>query len=76
MDSTYDLAKRGIDMTPRELTKQAFRLYDNIRIQSYKAPVQSDTTTRLDVVRFRAYSRYQRRLKLERCKSWKQGINA
>ncbi|HEY8159009.1 MAG TPA: hypothetical protein VIF10_09940 [Methylobacter sp.] len=63
----YDLTKWGFAvMTPRELTKQAFRLYDNIRLQSYKVPVQSDTTTRLDVARFRAYSRYQRRLKLER----------
>lgn len=53
-------------MTPRELTRQAFRLYDNIRLQSYKVPMQSDTNMRLDGVRFRAYSRYQRRLKLER----------
>lgn len=63
-------------MTPRELTRQAFRLYDNIRLQSYRVPVQSDTTARLDVVRFRAYSRYQRRLKLERCSFWNQDSNA
>ena len=62
-------------MTPRELTKQAFRLYDNIRIQSYQASVPEDITTRLQVVRLRAYSRYKRRLKLERCTLWKQSIH-
>jgi len=63
-------------MTPRELTKQAFRLYDNIRVQRYNAPIQSDISERLDEVRLRAYSRYKRRLKLERCVLWKQSIDA
>lgn len=63
-------------MTPRELTKQAFRLYDNIRMQGYNAPLPPAQTARLDEVKLRAYSRYKRRLKLERCTLWKQGVDA
>ena len=52
-------------MTPAELTKQAFRLYDNIRLQSYQAPKYSDYRKRLHALGLRAFYRYKRRLKAE-----------
>lgn len=58
--------KTGIDvMTPAELTKQAFRLYDNIRIQSYGTPERSEYRKRLHSLGLRAFYRYKRRLKAE-----------
>lgn len=65
MRSTQDL-QTGIDvMTPTELTKQAFRLYDNLRIQSYKTPERSDHRKRLHSVGLRAFYRYKRRMRAE-----------
>jgi hypothetical protein len=52
-------------MTPRELTKQAFKLYDDIRIVSYTMPKPSDYMMRLHSLRTRAFYRYKRRLKAE-----------
>jgi hypothetical protein len=50
-------------MTPTELTQQAFRLYDSIRMQSYKTPKHSDHRKRLHSVGLRAFYRYKRRMK-------------
>lgn len=52
-------------MTPAELTKQAFRLYDNIRLRSYKVAKNSDYRKRLHDVGLKAFYRYQRRLRHE-----------
>lgn len=52
-------------MTPRELTKQAFKLYDSIRIKSYTAPQHPEHTMRLYSLQTRAFFRYKRRLKAE-----------
>lgn len=52
-------------MTPTELTKQAFRLYDDIRIQSYRTPERSEHRKRLHSLGLRAFYRYKRRLKAE-----------
>lgn len=48
-----------------ELTEQAFKLYDNIRIQSYKAPARSDHRKRLHSLGLKAFYRYKRRLEAE-----------
>lgn len=53
-------------MTRNELTKQAFKLYDNIRIQSYRAPERSEYRKRLHSVGLRAFYRYKRRLEAEK----------
>jgi len=52
-------------MSPQDLTYQAFKLYDTIRANSYKALAPSDTWSRLYVLEARAFYRYIRRLKLE-----------
>ncbi|HEY8035841.1 MAG TPA: hypothetical protein VIF37_09665 [Methylobacter sp.] len=52
-------------MTRKELTKQAFKLYDNIRVQSYETPARSKYRERLHSVGLRAFYRYKRRLKAE-----------
>ncbi len=57
-------------MTPRELTKQAFTLYDNIRMNSSATPVYSEQQLRLHTAQLRAFFRYKRRLKNERCNPW------
>ncbi|MFI3158472.1 MAG: hypothetical protein QX199_20200 [Methylococcaceae bacterium] len=58
-------------MTPRELTQQAFKLYDEIRIKSSDTPVYLDLLVRLHSIQLQAFLRYKRRLKAERCSSWK-----
>jgi hypothetical protein len=58
-------------MTPRELTKQAFTLYDKIRINSSSTPVYSEYLIRLHAAQLKAFFRYKRRLKNERSGSWK-----
>lgn len=57
-------------MTPKELTMQAFELYDTIRVQSYKASEYSDHRKRLRALEFRAYGRYKRRLKVEQSQEY------
>ncbi len=52
-------------MKPIELTEQAFKLYDNIRIQSYSAPARSDQRKRLHSLGLKAFYRYKRRLEAE-----------
>ncbi|MGZ5049953.1 MAG: hypothetical protein ACXWF8_07995 [Methylobacter sp.] len=52
-------------MTPAELTKQAFQLYDTIRLHSYKAGKNADYRKRLHDVGLKAFYRYQRRLRSE-----------
>jgi hypothetical protein len=52
-------------MTPIELTEQAFKLYDNIRIQSYSTPARSDLRKRLHSLGLKAFYRYKRRLEAE-----------
>ncbi|EGW20373.1 hypothetical protein Mettu_3506 [Methylobacter tundripaludum SV96] len=52
-------------MATRELTKQAFRLYDNIRAQSYRASACSEDGVRLYFLGRKAFYRYKRRLKAE-----------
>jgi len=52
-------------MTPRELTKQAFKLYDSIRIKRYAALQHQDHAMRLYSLQTRAFFRYKRRLKAE-----------
>lgn len=52
-------------MTARELTEQAFKLYDIIRAQSYRATESSDIWNRLHFLGLRAFYRYKRRLKAE-----------
>ena len=54
-------------MTPRELTKQAFILYDNIRMNSSATPVYSEKLLRLHTAQLNAFFRYKRRLKNEPC---------
>lgn len=53
-------------MTRKELTRQAFKLYDNIRVQSYEAAQRSEYRQRLHSVGLRAFYRYKRRLEAER----------
>ncbi len=48
-----------------ELTEQAFKLYDNIRIQSYGAPARSEQRKRLHSLGLKAFYRYKRRLEAE-----------
>lgn len=50
-------------MTSSELTKQAFMLYDNIRINRAGIPVYSAQLARLQTTMSRAFFRYKRRLK-------------
>lgn len=52
-------------MTSAELTKQAFKLYDNIRLQSYRTPIHPGHSTRLHCLGLRALYRYKRRMKAE-----------
>ncbi len=61
-------------MTARELTQQAFKLYDEIRIKSADTPVYLDLLVRLHSIQLQAFLRYKRRLKAERCSSWKLKI--
>lgn len=73
----YDYAQNledvlAVVMTPRELTQQAFKLYDGIRIKSSSTPIHSDLLVRLHSIQLHAFLRYKRRLKIERCSSWKQ----
>jgi hypothetical protein len=57
----------GIDLMMRtELTKQAFKLYDTIRIQSYGIPDRSEYRARLHSAGLKAFCRYKRRLEAER----------
>jgi hypothetical protein len=53
-------------MTRKELTKQAFELYDSIRLQSYETPKRSKHRERLHSVGLRAFYRYKRRLEAEK----------
>lgn len=63
--------KRKIDlMTQKELTKQAFKLYDNIRIQSYETRERPEYRERLHSVGLRAFYRYKRRLKAEQSQEY------
>lgn len=48
-------------MTAKELTIEAFKLYDNIRAQSH----QHSDNSRLYFVGLRAFYRYKRRLKAQ-----------
>ncbi|HEY8098705.1 MAG TPA: hypothetical protein VIE65_21775 [Methylobacter sp.] len=52
-------------MTPIELTEQAFKLYDTIRIQSYRVPARSEQRKRLHSLGLKAFYRYKRRLEAE-----------
>ncbi|MGZ5050604.1 MAG: hypothetical protein ACXWF8_01125 [Methylobacter sp.] len=52
-------------MTPKELTGQALKLYDNLKVQSYQATDYSDYSKRLHILGLRAFSRYKRRLEFE-----------
>ncbi|MDO9048367.1 MAG: hypothetical protein Q7U66_11620 [Methylobacter sp.] len=52
-------------MIAKELTKQAFKLYDNIRNQSYRASECSEDSVRLYFLGRKAFYRYKRRLKAE-----------
>ena len=52
-------------MKPIELTEQAFKLYDNIRIQSYRAPARSEQRKRLHSLGLKAFYRYKRRLEAD-----------
>ncbi len=52
-------------MSPQDLTFQAFKLYNKIKVKSYKAIVPSDTWNRLYFLQNRAFFRYIRRVKLE-----------
>jgi hypothetical protein len=52
-------------MNSQDLTYQAFKLYDKIRTDSYNALVPSDTFDRLFILKYRAFYRYIRRLKLD-----------
>ncbi|MCX7096243.1 MAG: hypothetical protein NTY50_22750 [Methylobacter sp.] len=61
-------------MTPRELTQQAFKLYEEIRLKSANTPVYLDLLVRLHSVQLQAFLRYKRRLKAERCSLWKLKI--
>ena len=54
-----------IAMTAREMTKQAFALYDNIRMNFSTAPLYSEQLIRLYNLQSRAFYRYKRRLKNE-----------
>lgn len=57
-------------MTPKELTIQAFELYDTIRVQIYRDSEYSDHRKRLRALEFRAYGRYKRRLKVEQSREY------
>ncbi|WP_333872884.1 hypothetical protein [Methylobacter sp.] len=52
-------------MATKELTKQAFALYDNIRAQSYRVSDCSENRARLYFLSCKAFYRYKRRLKAE-----------
>lgn len=52
-------------MTQQELTRQAFKLYDDIRIQSYEASRRTEYRQRLHSVGLLAFYRYKRRLEAE-----------
>lgn len=52
-------------MTRKELTRQAFKLYDDIRVLSYQASQRSEYRQRLHSVGLRAFYRYKRRLEAE-----------
>ncbi|MFI3187602.1 MAG: hypothetical protein QX198_16640 [Methylococcaceae bacterium] len=52
-------------MTAKELTIQAFKLYETIKFQSYKASEGTNTSMRLHFIGVRAFYRYKRRLKAE-----------
>lgn len=53
-------------MTHKELTRQAFKLYDNLRVQSsYRTMDYSNYGKRLHALGLRAFERYKRRLAFE-----------
>ncbi|MGZ4980910.1 MAG: hypothetical protein ACXV8P_03260 [Methylobacter sp.] len=52
-------------MTARELTKQAFNLYDSIRAQSSQTSECTESRVRLYFLGRKAFYRYKRRLKAE-----------
>ena len=52
-------------MTAKELTRQAFKLYDNIRTQSHRTSDCTESRVRLYSVGRKAFYRYKRRLKAE-----------
>lgn len=52
-------------MNPQDLTYQAFKLYNKIRANSYRALIPSNTWNRLYFLQGRAFYRYIRRLKSE-----------
>lgn len=52
-------------MTTKELTQQAFKLYDTLKAQSERATGCSNIRNRLHFLGLRAFYRYKRRLKAE-----------
>jgi len=52
-------------MTARELTRQAFNLYDSIRAQSSQTLENTEERVRLYFLGRKAFYRYKRRLKAE-----------
>jgi len=52
-------------MTAKELTKQAFNLYDSIRAHSDKTSDCAEDRVRLYFLGRKAFCRYKRRLKAE-----------
>ncbi|MGZ5054261.1 MAG: hypothetical protein ACXWAT_04875 [Methylobacter sp.] len=52
-------------MTARELTRQAFNLYDSIRAQSSQTSESNEERVRLYFLERKAFYRYKRRLKSE-----------
>jgi len=52
-------------MAPKELTKQAFKLYDTLKVQGYQTSECSDYSKRLHSLGLRAFCRYKRRLEFE-----------
>ncbi len=60
------LRNRRIDtMAIKEMTQQAFKLYDNIRAQSFNTPDRLEDMLRLYFLGRKAFYRYKRRLKAE-----------
>ncbi|MGZ4970600.1 MAG: hypothetical protein ACXV8O_04790 [Methylobacter sp.] len=52
-------------MATKELTQQAFKLYDSIRTQSFNVQERSEDMVRLYFLGRKAFYRYKRRLKAE-----------
>ncbi len=52
-------------MNPKDLTYQAFKLYNAIRASCYKAAIPSENWIRLYTLQTKVFYRYLRRLKSE-----------